>query len=285
MSKDQVPSPEATAPKAKAAPAGDRTTSSPQSAPPPGKTSGSSPSRRPAAPAAAKANPDGKPASQTAKAKLAPAPRPVGGKTAPAKAKAPAAVTPPPPAADRTSAPTPTTDATQHVTGKEVASQERIPVPPVIQEAGPTAEAPKTRPARRSDRQSSLSHRPPLPPLPILDYKPIGRVKYAWALILGLLIFVGADLILFPPSQGLPSVERLTDYMLFWPLVVLGVSGAFSFGIVVSFGIGTEPVTRETALRHFVGGKLAKLGLMVVMFNAGWLVGLFFAVLLSLYKS
>jgi hypothetical protein len=112
----------------------------------------------------------------------------------------------------------------------------------------------------------------------------IGKVKYAWALIGGLAFFLAVFVLLFPPGSP-PHVADLTGHLLLWPVLFLVLSGLFSLAVMFGFRLGSDPITRETALRHYVGRKLVKLGLVGALFNVGWLVGLFLAVLLSLHRG
>lgn len=112
----------------------------------------------------------------------------------------------------------------------------------------------------------------------------IGKVKYAWALIGGLAFFLAVFVLLFPPGSP-PQVSDLTGHLLLWPVLLLVSSGLFSVAVMFGFRLGSDPVTRETALRHYVGRKLVKLGLVGALFNLGWLVGLFLALLLSMHRG
>ncbi len=110
-----------------------------------------------------------------------------------------------------------------------------------------------------------------------------GKVKYVWAMIGGLALFLGLFFLLFPSGHGdTARVEHLTGHLLIWPGLLLALSGLFSLAVAFGFRLGTDPVTRETALRHYVGRKLIKLGLVSAMFWGGWLLGLFVALILSL---
>jgi hypothetical protein len=112
----------------------------------------------------------------------------------------------------------------------------------------------------------------------------IGKAKYVWALIGGLASFLALFVLLFPP--GNPShVADLTGHLLLWPVLLLVLSGLFSLAVMFGFRLGSDPITRETALRHHVGRKLVKLGLVTALFYAGWLIGLLLAVLFSLHRG
>ncbi|MDD5295650.1 MAG: hypothetical protein PHU46_01950 [Rhodocyclaceae bacterium] len=114
----------------------------------------------------------------------------------------------------------------------------------------------------------------------------LGKAKYAWALIGGLLLFLTVFFLLYPPGRReFPHAEHLLGHFLLWPVLLLVVSGLFSLAVVFGFRLGASPVTREAALRDHVGRKLAKLGMVGVMFGTGWLVGLFLALLLAMLQG
>lgn len=112
----------------------------------------------------------------------------------------------------------------------------------------------------------------------------LGRAKYGWSMIAGAVSFTGLYFLLFPRSLGVPPADQLLGNLALWPFGFLVLSGLFSLLVVFGFKLSSEAINHRTALRHYVGRRLAKLGLVVVMFNGGWLVALFMAVIWSLFK-